>query len=112
MKQKWQTALLLLLVALILGYLVGRSGTVPSAEAQSAGARAGKIICLIGEGRGNVFPIALVDTLEETLVIYEFNVQTNRLELQAARNFRFDKQIPSYHNAGISIEDVRQRLNP
>ena len=109
MKQDWRFPALVAVVALALGYLVAQRGLLSKAEAQVTGARAGSVTCLMGEATRTYYPIILVDALEETILVYEFKTLSD-LRLSAARTYRYDKQIPEYNNTGMSVDEVKTRI--
>ena len=109
MKQNWQAIALGALAALVAGYLIGQAGFVPKANAQMAG-ESGRAICLIGPIRGGYAPIVLVDSLEQSVIVYEYNYDSRRLELKSVRTYQFDKLLGEFRNEGIPIAEVRRLL--
>ena len=110
MKHGWQFTVVLALLSVILGYLLAQ-GALPKAYGQAMGGAAGKTTVVIGEvDRLGRLPVVVLDSLEECIVVYEYSTQANTLELQAARNFRFDKQIRELRNQGLTVEEVRQQV--
>ena len=73
------------------------------------GGRAGSVTCLIGDSTRTYYPIVLVDSLEQTILVYEFKTLSD-LRLSAARTYEYDKQIPEYNNTGITPNEVRARI--
>jgi len=113
MKEKWQTAVLLL-AAVLLGCILGQSGIFPRAQAQVE-AGAGRVAVVMGSERQGYAPIVLVDTLEQTVVVYEYGYGARSLALESARSYRFDKQLPDWHTRPPTIVDVQgllQRRGP
>jgi glycerophosphoryl diester phosphodiesterase len=69
------------------------------------------VAVLIGDERGSHAPIVLVDTLDQTLVVYDYAYDGDYLELGAARTYKYDKQIPSFnHTRGPSVDEVKRQL--
>jgi len=110
MKANWQFTVLLTVAALFVGYLLGRSGGLPRAEAQNMGAVAGKLAVVIGAPSRGYYPVVIVDSIEESIMCYEYYEPDDSLELAAVRTFRFDKQIQALRNKGLTIEEVRKGL--
>ena len=113
MKEKWQTAVLLL-AAVLLGCILGQSGIFPRAQAQVE-AGAGRVAVVMGSERQGYAPIVLVDTLEQTVVVYEYSYGARRLALESARSYRFDKQLTDFKTGEPSlrqVQDMLQRRGP
>ena len=107
MKDKWRFAILV--VVLVLGYLLGRGTLLPSAQAQAAG-QAGNIICVIGNPSTSGYaPIVVVDTLEQTLLVYEYGTGTSggKLGLKAARSMRYDRLLMELNNLRPTVGEVQ-----
>jgi hypothetical protein len=105
MKDKWRIAALLLL-ALIVGYVLGNSSIFPRAYAQSEGAT-GRVILAVGSPVNTLAPVVLVDTVEQTLMVYEYDYRARTLWLKTARTYRFDKQLAEFAGVGPTVEQVR-----
>ena len=110
MKNKWQ-AVALALMALVLGYVLGHNGLFPGAQAQSESA-AGRVAVVMGSERNGYVPIVLVDTLEQTLMIYEYSYAGRRMELKSARTYRFDKQLMEFRVGEPSVRQIQDMLRP
>ena len=100
MKERWQSAAFLALLALMLGYILGQSSFFAPAQAQGEGMAAGRVICVVGQVTNNRAPIFLVDTLEQTLLVYEYNYIARNMYLKAARTYRYDKQLVDFSTSG------------
>jgi len=105
MHKNWQSAVLLL-VAVALGFILAQDGILPRAQAQGDGA-AGHVICVMGQERSGYAPVVLVDTLEQSVLVYEYSYRSRLLELESARTYRFDKMLLNFETSGPSIGDVR-----
>ena len=105
MNKNWQSAVLLL-AALALGFVLARDGILPGAQAQGDGA-AGHVICVMGLERSSHAPVVLVDTLEQSILVYDYSYASRNLKLESARTYRFDKMLIEFENSGPSIGDVR-----
>ncbi len=82
------------------------------AHAQAHGTSAGSATVVLGEAVRGVFPLILVDTDDDSLMIYELDASRTRwrLTLQSARTYRYDKQLREYNIEDPSVRDVRRRL--
>ena len=119
---KWNYVLIVFLALLvgILGTLVitrsaGRGGERGIAWAQDS-AQAGNIIGLIGQNdpRGRV-PIVLIDGVQQTMIIYEYDVSNQTLRLQRARSYRDDRQLVDFASKGTvpttpTVREVKDYL--
>ena len=108
MKDRWHIAALLLM-ALICGYVVGRGGLAPGAQAQSESA-AGRVAVVIGQERNGRAPIVLVDSLEQSIVVYEWSYASRNIQLKSARTYRHDKLLQELDNAPPSVRDIQGLL--
>jgi len=113
MKDRWQSTAVVVLLALIFGFLLGRS-TLPRAEAQTSEGTAGRVTAVLGSPMGAqtaYSPIVVIDGLQQSLMLYEYSYRGRSIELKAARSFRYDKEIKELNNKGLSVDDVRKKLN-
>ena len=101
--------LLLVIIALLLIMLVFKN-TANYAIAQGDG-NARHIFGVVGEKQGNRQPFYLVDTEEQTIMVYEY-FQGGGLGFVAARNYQFDKKLQEHGKSyGLSIENVKTELS-
>lgn len=113
MKERWHAAAFLVLLALVLGYILGQSNLFAPAHAQGEGMAAGRVICVVGQVARNRAPIFLVDTLEQTLMVYEYNYLSNSMYLKTVRTYRYDKQLIDFTTPGGQgppVREVRTRV--
>ena len=102
------------LLALLLMVQVSDRGV----QAQAPGGVGGggsTMAMVIGEASPNQDePIFVVDSRNETICCYEFNVGTHKFGLKAARTYKYDKEIPEeFNNERPLVKDVRAgRLGP
>ncbi len=97
-------------VGLLIGCIAGQTvGLLSTAHAQSEGS-AGRLIAIMASTDKQYTPIVLVDTLEQTLMVYTYNRNARTLALEAARTYRFDKQLGEFHNQGITVEEVERYI--
>lgn len=102
MKEKWQSTAVLLLAVLVVGYILGRSGVLPGASAQSAGAGDRIAVVMGSEFVDDRVPFVVVDPLEETIMLYEWDVQARSMYMRAIRSYRYDKMVNVFGNANTS----------
>jgi len=105
----WKTALVAV-VALAAGVVLAGSGLLDSAQAQSEGRTSG-VICVVGEQRNGYAPIVLIDVPDQSIMVYEYSYSDDRIELTAARTYRFDKQLADFQTEGPTVDTVRQWVN-
>ncbi len=100
-----------LLMAVAFGF--GRMNTeMQTALAQSPGGSAGNTTVVLGELHRGAFPVVVVDSVDDSILLYEADISSTRwkLELKNARTFRYDKQIREF-NTEPEISRVRQLLS-
>jgi hypothetical protein len=108
MKKTPLILVLAVLAAVAVGYLAGRGGLRP-AQAQGMVGEAQTTIAIIGPERNARLPILLIDTREQTLCIYEYDINSDSLEFTAARTYQWDKKLEKYGKGrGASPEEVRR----
>ena len=111
MKRRWTTIGLVIVGSLLLGFLLTQRGVLRPAEAQSEGV-VGRVIVAMGTPRDRFVPIVVVDTVEQSLVVYQYRYLARTLQLASVRTYRYDKQLPEYNNdrEGVSVNAVRARV--
>ena len=66
---------------------------------------------VVGDRQGNREPFYLVDTEEQTIMVYEY-FQGGGLGLVAVRNYKYDKKLQDYGRPyGLSIDEVKAELS-
>lgn len=111
MKDKWQSTAIVVLLALVVGYIFGQSNMMPGAQAQSASS-GDRIAVVMGSEADERVPFVVVDPLEETIMVYEWDMGSRVMYLRAARTYRYDKMVTEFGNAdnSPSVRDVQRRL--
>lgn len=100
--------ILLIIIALLIVLLVFKN-TTNYVVAQGDG-NAGHIFGVVGERLSNREPFYLIDTNEETIMVYEY-FQGGGLGLVAARNYKYDKKLQEHGRTyGLSIDDVKAEI--
>lgn len=109
-KKRWFLPALIVLGVLCLPLIGSKLG--PSADAQAqlqTGMEDGIMVIPVQIGRDS-YGLAMVDTEEQTLWIYEINNRGpayNRLRLLAARSWRYDRLLQQYNTAEPKPEEVK-----
>ncbi len=113
MKQRWRSIALIVIVALGAGYLIGQAGYPPEARAQ-ASSSAGSVAVVMGSNAvDNRVPLAVVDPVERTIMVYEWDFRDRAMYFRAARDYTYDRLLKVYGNASKrspSPSAVQRRL--
>ncbi|OHB36015.1 MAG: hypothetical protein A2Y08_04235 [Planctomycetes bacterium GWA2_40_7] len=100
--------ILLIVISLLLAILIFKN-SANYVIAQGDG-NARHVFGLVGERQGNRQPLYLIDTEEQTLMVYEY-FQGGGLGFVAARNYKYDKKLQDHGRPyGLSIDDVKAEL--
>jgi hypothetical protein len=116
LKSSWMTVLLAVAVGVLGTLLVVKQGDVtPTAFAQvSPGVVSGNAVAMLGERNNDMVPLFLVDTKQQTVLVYEFSVSRRRLYLRVARSFAADRELMDNswgnQNEGPTVKDVQNIL--
>lgn len=101
-------AVLIIVAAGILGYVVARGG-MREAAGQGMVSESGNTIVVVAQERNARIPLILVDTREQTICIYRYDFNANSLEFSVARSYQWDKKLERYgHIKGASPDDIRK----
>jgi len=105
---------LVALCAALIGVVVGMMMNGPVAVAQGDG-DAQHIVALAGyaDQSHNEQPIYVIDTREQTLLVYEYGLGQSGLNFIAARTIKYDKLVEEYdirQNRGVSpsIDQIKK----
>ena len=103
----------ILLGMLCLFFIGSKSGSPANAQARlQAGAESGILVIPVQIERDS-YGLAMVDTVGQTLWIYELNSRGptyNRLRLLAARSWRYDRLLQQYNTDEPKPEQVKMLL--
>lgn len=105
---RWKLACLLF-AGIAFGAFMSRHVSMPQAHAQADG-RAGNVVIVVGQETARKLPIVLMDASEQTLLVYEYDLTGEDLELMAARTFRFDRLLTQFNVDGVTVQDVQREL--
>ena len=115
LSDKRMTTVLLAIVGVLLTLLIVVEMSGTGALAQQGGSTVGATMAIItGEpSPSQDEPIFVVDSRNETVCIYEYNVGTRKFGLKAARSYKYDKELREYQNDPPTVDDVKSgRMRP
>jgi hypothetical protein len=93
--------------------LCGQSGLPAAAEARPQSLADGQILVVPIQLERDIYGLAMVDTVNQTLWVYQLNSRGpayNRLQLLAARSWRYDKMLQQYNTAEPKPQQVKVLL--
>ena len=100
--------ILLIVVVLLLIVLIFKNSTNYVIAQGDGNAR--HVFGVVGEQQSNRQPFYLVDTEEQTIMVYEY-FQGGGFGLAAVRNYKYDKKLQEHGRTyGMSIEDVKAEI--
>ncbi len=95
-------------VLLALLAIVQVSGRGVWAQAPGGAAGGATMAIIVGDpAPSQDEPIFVIDSRNETICIYEFNVGTRKFGLKAARTYKYDKELVEFMNERPTVEDVK-----
>jgi hypothetical protein len=94
---KWSLAVALAAAAGALLWLAG-AGAAQDARASAASAEGSNVVIVAGQVTGDSYGLYLVDTRSRTMCVYQWQPNTRKLGLLAARYYGFDLQLDDYNN--------------
>jgi hypothetical protein len=109
-QKRWLPPALIIMSALCLYFAGSRLGSPVSARAQMQTGIESGILVIPVQIKRDSYGLAMVDTIGQTLWIYELNSRGpahSRLSLFAARSYRYDKMLEQYNTAEPKPEDVK-----
>jgi hypothetical protein len=112
-ERRWLLSALVVLSALCLFFIGSKLGSPAKAQAElQTGTESGILVIPVQIERDS-YGLAMVDTVGQTLWIYELNSRGpvhNRLRLLAARSWRYDRRLQQYNTAEPRPEQVKRLL--
>ncbi|MHC4571101.1 MAG: hypothetical protein ACYS0C_03355 [Planctomycetota bacterium] len=99
--------------ALFLFFIGSKPGSPANAQAELQTGTESGILVIPVQLKRDSYGLAMVDTVGQTLWIYELNSRGpvhNRLRLLAARSWRYDKRLQQYNTAEPKPEQVKRLL--
>jgi len=120
---KWLLAIVIVVSLSVVLLLCGQSGLPAAARAQPQppenglaslyGGRSGQILVIPIQLDRSSYGLAMVDTVGQTLWVYQLNNTGpvyNRLQLLAARSWRYDRLLQQYNTADPKPQQVKMLL--
>jgi len=111
-QRRWLLSAFIVLGVLCV-FFIGSKLSPASAEAEPQTGEEGKILVIPVQIERDSYGLAMVDTVGQTLWIYEINSRGpahNRLRLLAARSWRYDRLLRQYNTAEPKPEQVKMLL--
>ena len=112
-EKRWVLPTFIVLGVLCLFFAGGKLGSPASAQVQLQTEGAGRILVVPVQIARDSYGLAMVDTISETLWIYELNSRGpihNRLRLLAARSWRYDRLLQELNTDRPKPEEVKMLL--
>ncbi len=105
------TILLGVIIALLVLVLIKTSPDYVVAQG-GGGAAARHVFAVVGNRANNREPFYLVDTRQETIMVYEYGVQGDGLGLVSARSYKYDKLLEQYgrSNFGPKVDKIKKEI--
>ncbi|MFP4176295.1 MAG: hypothetical protein ACLFT2_03640 [Candidatus Brocadiia bacterium] len=112
MKEQWKGTAVVILVAALVGYVLGQAGLIPDASAQSSSSSQEVAVVMGPEAVDDDVPFLVVDSMERTIMVYEWDMSARTMKFQAARNYEYDRMVENYGQSKNtpSVEDVEGRV--
>ncbi|MHC4790594.1 MAG: hypothetical protein ACYS8Y_04000 [Planctomycetota bacterium] len=112
-EKRWLLPVLVILAGMCVYFICSRLGSPPDALAQLRTGEENGILVVPIQTERDRYGLAIVDTIGETLWIYEISTRGpahNRLKLLAARSWQYDKLLQQYNTAEPKPEQVKLLL--
>jgi len=109
-ERRWLLSTFIVLGVLVLFFIGSKFGSPASAQAELQTGSNGEILVVPIQIERDRYGLAMVDTVGQTLWIYELNSMGpahNRLRLLAARSWQYDRLLKQYNTAEPKPEQVR-----
>ena len=112
-QRRWLLPAFIVLGVLCLFFIGGKVGPPEDAQAGRQTGRESGILVIPVQIERDSYGLAMVDTVGQTLWIYELNSRGpahSRLKLLAARSWQYDKLLQQYNTAEPKPEQVKMML--
>lgn len=112
-EKPWVLPAFIVLAVLCLFFVGGKQGSPASAQVELQAGGDGRILVVPVQIERDSYGIAMVDTIGQTLWIYEINSHGpayKRLRLLAARSWRYDRLLQELNTDQPKPEEVRMLL--
>jgi hypothetical protein len=110
MKIQWLLPAAVVVGLSVVLLLCGQSSSPAAARAQSQIPADGQILIVPIQLERNSYGLAMVDTVNQTLWVYQLNIRGpayNRLQLWAARSWQYDRLLQQYNTAEPKPQHVK-----
>lgn len=112
-EKRWVLLASIVLGGMCLLFIGSKLDSPASAQAELQASTDGGILVVPIQIERDSYGLAMVDTVSQTLWIYELNSRGpahNRLRLLAARSWRYDRLLQQYNTAEPKPEQIRMLL--
>ena len=112
-ERRWLLPTFIVLGVLVLFFIGSKFGSPASAQVELQAGSDCEILVVPVQIERDRYGLAMVDTVSQTLWIYELNSRGpahNRLRLLAARSWQYDRLLKQYNTAEPKPEQVRMLL--
>jgi hypothetical protein len=112
-KRRWLLPVFVVVGVLCLFFIAGTLGLPTSTQAELQAGTEGRVLVIPVQLERDGYGLAMVDTVGQTLWIYRISGRGpvhKRLELLAARSWRYDRLLRNYNTAGPQPEQVKMLL--
>ena len=112
-KRRWLLPVFVVVGVLCLFFIAGTLGLPTSTQAELQAGTEGRVLVIPVQLERDSYGLAMVDTVGQTLWIYRISSRGpvhKRLELLAARSWRYDRLLRNYNTAGPQPEQVKMLL--
>ena len=106
------TILMGVIIMLLVFVLIKNSPNYVVAQQGDGGAFAKHVFGVVGHVEGSRESFYLVDTRQEVIMMYEYNIQGNGLGLITTRSYKYDKLLDQYGRShfGPEVEEIKKEV--
>lgn len=100
------------IILLLVFVLIKNSPNSVVAQQGDGGASARHVFGVVGHFDGSRESFYLVDTRQEVIMMYEYNIQGNGLGLITTRSYKYDKLLDQYgrNHFGPEVEKIKKEV--
>jgi len=111
-KHGLNTVMMGVIIMLLVLVLIKDTPKDAVAQIGDGGAFAKHVFGVVGHLEGSRESFYLVDTKQEVVMVYEYNIQGNGLGLITTRSYKYDKLLDQYGRAhfGPEVEKIRKEV--
>ncbi|NOZ23073.1 MAG: hypothetical protein GXP25_18525 [Planctomycetes bacterium] len=111
MKSKKLTLVLLMALGFLVTIQIALTVLEETANAQIFGSDRYMIV-VNGTWIDNEEPVFVINTREETICVYEYNSEEDKMKLVAVRLYKWDRMLQEYNNDAPSVATIRSTVVP